>query len=120
MSKTPRASRATSQESQLDPRLSRVAAAFKTDKTVTMGGKAFGSTGLKTRGKIFAFMSSNGEFVVKLPRARAEQLVAAGDAVAFDPGHGRVMKEWVAVRSSPRAWVAFAKEACEFVGKAVR
>ena len=33
----------------------------------------------------------------------------------FDPGHGRLMKEWVAVGSGKAPWVTLAKEAYRFV-----
>jgi hypothetical protein len=36
----------------------------------------FGSSALKVHGKIFAMVSSAGQFVVKLPEARVDQLVA--------------------------------------------
>jgi len=34
---------------------------------------------------------------VKISAARAAELREAGVAEAFDPGHGRPMKQWVAV-----------------------
>jgi hypothetical protein len=37
----------------------------------------------------------------------------------FDPGHGRLMKEWVALTDSSTQWVPLAKEAYAFV-KAVK
>lgn len=58
--------------------------------------RIFGSPGLKTRGKTFA-MIVKGELVVKLPRQRVDQLVDTGDGKRFDPGHGRLMKEWVSL-----------------------
>jgi hypothetical protein len=81
------------------------------------GGKGFGSNGLKVNGKMFAFLSSKGAFVVKLPRERAGKLIAARHAVAFDAGRGREMKEWIAVRSPAVRWASLAKEARDFVGK---
>lgn len=56
----------------------------------------FGSSGLKINGKVFA-MLVKGDLVVKLPRESVDELIAGGSGVAFDPGHGRVMKEWVRV-----------------------
>lgn len=53
----------------------------------------FGSTGLKVHGKTFA-MLVKGRLVVKLPRHRVEELLAAGAGDRFDPGHGRPMREW--------------------------
>ena len=77
--------------------------------------KAFGSTSLKTSGKIFA-MLVKGRLVVKLDRHRVDALVASGEGERFDPGHGRLMKEWLAVESaSDDAWLALATEAEAFV-----
>jgi YjbR len=80
-------------------------------------GTGFGSNpGLRTHGKIFAMLVRN-ELVVKLPKARVDELVAAEAGRRFDPGHGRVMKEWLTV--SPQAdldWSELAAEALAFVG----
>jgi hypothetical protein len=77
--------------------------------------KGFGSKGLKVRRRMFAFFSSKGELVFKLPAARVEALVAAGRGHRFDPGHGRLMKEWLAVDGGTRAgWTRLAQEALEF------
>jgi len=81
------------------------------------GRKSFGSSGLKINNKVFAMVSSKGEFVVKLPRERVEALVASGDATRFDPGHGRLMKEWLVVSPSSKLdWLSLAREALAFVG----
>lgn len=58
--------------------------------------RMFGSDGLKAAGKTFA-MITRGRLVVKLPRDRVGQLVDAGVAERFDPGHGRLMKEWASL-----------------------
>lgn len=79
---------------------------------VTCAGTGFGSGALKIGGKIFAMLSSRDEFVVKLPRQRVDALSALGAGDRYDPGHGRLMKEWLAVKSSaPRDWEALADEA---------
>jgi hypothetical protein len=79
--------------------------------------RAFGSTSLKTSGKIFA-MLVNGRLVVKLDRRRVDELVAAGDGERFDPGHGRLMKEWFAVESaSDDVWHSLATESEAFVSR---
>lgn len=79
-------------------------------------GQAFGASGLRVRGKIFAMLSSGGAFVVKLPKARVDALIASGDGERFDPGHGRLMKEWVAVEpTSAEEWLSLAREAMAFV-----
>jgi len=79
--------------------------------------KGFGSSALKVNGKIFAMVSSADEFVVKLPRTRVEELEASGIGHKFDPGHGRLMKEWLAVRANAGShWAGLACEALHFVG----
>ena len=58
--------------------------------------RMFGSTALSCTGKVFA-MEVKGELVVKLEAAEAARLVANGAAHVFDPGHGRPMKQWIAI-----------------------
>jgi len=56
--------------------------------------------------------------VVKLPRPRVDALVEAGKGGYFDPGHGRLMKEWISVDlDSKSLWQSLAKEAKEYVAK---
>ena len=79
-------------------------------------GKMFCSEGLKVGKQVFA-MEVKGKLVVKLSAERAAELRNAGLAEAFDPGHGRPMKQWVAV--DPRAkvdWLKLSHEAFAFVG----
>ena len=91
--------------------------AFARDRRVTVGdGKGFGSGGLKVDGKLFALMSSRGQFVAKLPKQRVSELVAQGKGEAFDPGHGRLMREWIALHGGDADWVSLAREARRFVG----
>ncbi len=90
--------------------------AFVRKRGVTQDGKGFGSTSLKVNGRIFALLSSRGEFVVKLPQRRVAELIASGDGHRFDPGHGRLMKEWLALRpGSSQDWMGLADEALAFV-----
>ena len=78
--------------------------------------RMMGSEGLKTGGKFFA-MVSRGELVVKLPRERVDELVEAGTGHRFDPGHGRLMKEWIAlVPADEEECAAYVTEARSFVG----
>lgn len=72
------------------------------------------SHGLKVNGKIFA-MFGRGKFVAKLPKLRVDQLVEQGVGERFDPGHGRRMKEWIAIAGRKAAWVELAREAYQFV-----
>ena len=77
--------------------------------------RAFGSTSLKTNEKIFAMLVRD-RLVVKLDRRRVDALVQSGDGERFDPGHGRLMKEWLAIEStSDDEWLALATEAEAFV-----
>jgi|HubBroStandDraft_4_1064222.scaffolds.fasta_scaffold216236_2 hypothetical protein len=96
-----------------DPSFAPVAAAFAGDGLVT-SGMMMSSYGLKVGGKIFA-MSHKGMLVVKLPKPRVDELVSTGKGKRFDPGHGRLMKEWAVVGSAGPDWVALAREAYRFV-----
>jgi hypothetical protein len=93
-----------------------VVKAFARDRRVTVGGKGFGSDGLKVDGKLFALMSSRGQFVAKLPKQRVSELVAQGKGEPFDPGHGRLMREWIALHEGSDDWLPLAREARRFVG----
>lgn len=85
--------------------------------TESGGRKGFGSSGqLKVDNRIFA-MLVRGALVVKLPRARVDQLIASKDGTRFDPRrNGRVMSEWVTIASGSKLdWLALAREALAFV-----
>ena len=56
-----------------------------------------------------------GRFVAKLPRERVDELVRQGKGEYFDPGHGRLMKEWVALTADTSSWVDLARQAHRFV-----
>ncbi len=81
--------------------------------------RGFGANALKVNKKIFAMLASDDRFVVKLPRARVDALVAGGFGERFDPRHnGREMKEWLVVGPGREArWLRLAKEAMEFVSR---
>jgi len=98
---------------QVPPQFAHVVQAFSRTTDVTQG-KLMSSYGLKVNGKIFA-MFGRAKFVTKLPRSRVDGLVNDGKGEHFDPGHGRLMKEWIAIDSNPDTWVELAKEAYEFV-----
>jgi hypothetical protein len=101
---------------EIDSRFVRVVEAFVKDRSVNRESrKGFGSGALKVNGKIFAMMSSEGKFVVKLPKDRVDKLVSSGKGERFDPGHGRIMKEWVVVGTRQANWIELAKEARQFV-----
>lgn len=87
------------------------------DKNVQTA-RMFGTDCLKVAGKVFA-MEFKGSLVVKLARTRAEDLVSAGQARVFDPGHGRPMKQWIAVDpDSGLDWASLVEEAKSVVGSA--
>jgi TfoX/Sxy family transcriptional regulator of competence genes len=76
--------------------------------------RKFGSNGLKVNGRLFALFTQE-TLVVKLSRARVLDLGSAGMGQPFDPGHGRLMKEWLIVTTQKASWLALAREAYEFV-----
>ena len=69
---------------------------------------------LSVNGKIFA-MLVRGKLVVKLPKQRVDELVAARVGTFFDPGHGRLMKQWISISPGQAPWVALARAAYGFV-----
>ena len=103
----------SSDAAELDPRFAAIVAAFRRDADVS-SGKMMAAVGLKVHGKIFA-MFPRGVFVAKLPKARVDELVRLGHGELFDPGHGRLMKEWIAMRGHEDTWLALAREARRFV-----
>jgi hypothetical protein len=117
--------RSVPRSGQDDPRVGRLLGALKADPELApsvrdlearqaAGERKFGSNGLKADGKLFALFTQD-TLVVKLPRERVASLATAKVGKAFDPGHGRVMKEWLAVTSSQASWLALAREAHAFV-----
>lgn len=104
---------------QAEQRFEQLGACLLVDPVVTRG-TGFGSApGLRAGGKIFAMLIRD-ELVVKLPKLRVDQLVAAGTGRRFDPGHGRMMKEWATVPfAAAEDWRALAEEALEFVRSAL-
>ena len=107
-------------QKQAEERFSAVVEALSETPGVTHskpGNRLFGSLSLKVHDKIFAMVSSNGEFVVKLPKARVNSLVSTGAGSRFDANRGLPMKEWLEVRSeSTEDWLRLAREALDFVG----
>jgi hypothetical protein len=99
---------------EVDPIFAPIVAAFAKDRQVSRKRMFSTSDALNVNGKIFA-MLVKGKFVAKLPKTRVDDLVRDGRGEYFDPGHGRLMKEWVAVGSDKASWVGLAKEAYRFV-----
>ena len=79
--------------------------------------RGFGSIALKTGSRIFAILA-HGRLVVKLPAKRVEELEASGVGRRFDPGHGRLQREWLRVSDDDfELWVSLATEAEAFVAR---
>jgi hypothetical protein len=100
--------------SGIDSEFARLIAAFAGMPDVTHGGKGFGSLGLKVNGKLFA-MPVRGRLVLKLPKARVEALVESGEGAYFDPGHGRLMTQWVVLNPARQDQIELARTAYRFV-----
>jgi hypothetical protein len=82
--------------------------------------RAFGATSLKTDGKIFAMLVKD-RLVVKLSADRVTELVEERVGERFDPGHGRIQKEWLSVFGHDQAaWRALATESEAYVAKRSR
>ena len=78
-----------------------------TKKTKMPGAK-------KVDGRVFAMF---GPKAVRhqTSEGSVDELVASGVGKHFDRGHGRLMREWVAVAQGGPDWLELAKEAYEFV-----
>jgi hypothetical protein len=113
--------RSTTVEATAEAHYARIVKTMSAMPGVAVGAgrkRGFGASALSTRGKIFALLSSRGRFVVKLPRSRGAELVASGVGRPFDPGHGRLMKEWLELDDArQKDWLTLAKEAQTFVAK---
>jgi hypothetical protein len=106
--------KATPAPDAIDPAFRPVAEAFADSPGVALGKMFSSKAVLNVGGKMFA-MFVKGRFVVKLPRERVADLVDSGVGTYFDPGHGRLMKEWVAVADPGARWIDLAREAHAFV-----
>jgi hypothetical protein len=85
--------------------------------SATTGRRAFGSNGLKLKGKIFAMLSRD-QLVVKLPRERVDGLIAEGQGERMVSGGAREMKEWLVVATDASLdWPSLAGEARAFVAR---
>jgi hypothetical protein len=95
-----------------------VAALLAVDGVTPPGtGRGFGAGALRFHNKIFA-MLVRGRLVVKLPKARVDALVAAGEGDRFDANKGTPMREWLSLApSSSLDWARLADEALDFAGR---
>ncbi len=101
--------------SSVTARFRRLVDAFSTKPGVTVEpGWGEGNLVMKANGKIFALLGKE-RFVVKLPKARVDEIVGGGAGERFDPrSDGRLMKEWLVAGPTLRS-IELAKEAHAFV-----
>jgi len=77
------------------------------------GGRRFGAQALRRHGRIIAMLAGD-RLVVKLPRARVDQLVDDGHGFRFDPRGGTPMREWLSLSpDSPLTWSELTREAID-------
>jgi len=92
-----------------------VVAAFAGESISVEEGWGSSNVVLKSSGKIFVMLVGS-EIVMKLPKSRVDELVAAEKGRRFDPRRdGRLMKEWVVLSSKTSKLTALAREAHAFV-----
>lgn len=79
-------------------------------------GSMFGSESLRVRGKVVAFVGSDGGLIVKLPAAHAESLVGSGHATRVKIGRNEA-REWVALplATDEDEWRPYVEESLAFV-----
>jgi len=82
------------------------------DEGTIMGGRC-----ARVAGEFVALVDFKGSgLVVKLPRARVQELIDKGVGRPFAPA-GRVFKEWISVpKRDRRRWRALLQEGIAFVG----
>jgi hypothetical protein len=82
--------------------------------TPPRGGGGFGRSAVRFQDKIFV-MLVRGRLVLKLPAARVDDLIAAGDGVRFDANKGTPMREWFSLDpESGLPWLPLAREALDY------
>jgi hypothetical protein len=102
--------------SSVDERFGDLIDEFVGERGVTppTGTGGFGRSALRVEGRIFA-MLVRGALVVKLPKARVDELVGAGAGTRFDAHKGTPMKEWFSLGPGADAdWSELAREALAF------
>jgi hypothetical protein len=72
---------------------------------------------LKIRKKMFVMFNKE-RFIVKLPKDRVEELLTSEEVMPYDPGNGKIMREWVIIPEElSEKWISFASEAKQFAKK---
>lgn len=97
-----------------DKSFKRIIDLFEADKNIEII-KMFGSPGIKVDGKVFAMLVKD-KLVVKLSKDRVNETVTRGKGDYFDPGHGKLMKQWLSINTEHRRlWPKLAREAMIYV-----
>ena len=69
---------------------------------------------LKIKKKMFVFLTKD-NITVKLPKERVTELLESCEGLPYDPGNGKIMKEWVTIPlQSSEKWTAFVEEGMRF------
>ncbi len=75
-----------------------------------------GAQGLKVGKKMFA-MFSKGGLLLKMPPQQVESLISAGQGLPYDPGTGKVMKNYVLIPiAKQRSWIKLCQQAADAAG----
>lgn len=70
---------------------------------------------LKIKRKMFVFFNKIDAIVVKLPKNRVSELLESKEGLPYDPGNGKIMKEWIIIpKQFSEKWFDFSKEGMEF------
>ena len=104
-------------DTSIEARFTNLVRALAGEPGVEVGAarRGFGSGTLQVGGRIFA-MISHGRLVLKLPRDRVADLIAAGTGTPFDAGKGKPLAEWLVLNDADDATLRdLAREAAIFV-----
>ncbi len=83
------------------------------DDVVVNAGR--GAQGIKYGKKMFA-MFYKGQLTVTLSPKRVQEVVASDEALPFDPGTGKPMKDRVLIPVEMKeSWIAFCEESAEYL-----
>ena len=98
-----------------------LAAQLQSDDPRLAEGTIMNSRCLRVGTEFLALVDYKGSgLVVKLPKARVAELIAAGQGQPFAPA-GKIFKEWVSIPvPNRRRWLALLREGITFVGGSKR
>ena len=78
-------------------------------------GKALQNQGLMVDGKLFAFLKGE-QLILKLPAKTIDDLIVSHDAIRFERGQGKPMREWICLPAHvTSAWPDLTKQAYDFL-----